>query len=145
MKITFERIPEEEEDEIIVRSSQQNSKLMRALADFEVQDIMLTAYGANEIFRIKPEDIFYVESVDRNTFLYGEDQVYRVKYKLYELEEILEPHDFFRASKSTLVNLLQIRSFTSAAAGRFEAVMKNDERVLISRHYMSSLRKLLDL
>jgi len=105
----------------------------------------LTAYSNDGIFRIRPEDVFYIEAVDRVAFLHCESEVYEAKYKLHELEKMLAAYDFFRVSKSMLVNLLQIRSFTSVAKRRLEAVMKNGEKVPISRHYMAALRNLLDL
>ena len=145
MKITFEKIDEEQEDEIIVRSSQQNPELMHALATLGSKELIFTAYKGEEIFRIAPEEIFYVEAVERNTFIYCEDEVLEIKYKLYEVEEMLTPHNFFRISKSMLVNLLQIRSFAPAATGRLKAVMKNGEKVLISRHYVVELKELLDM
>jgi len=145
VKITFEKIADGEEDEIIVRSSSKNPELMRVLALLESQDVILTAYSNGGIFRIRPEDVFYVEAIDRAVFLHCESEVYEAKYKLHELEKMLAAYDFFRISKSMLVNLLQIKSFTFVAKGRLEAVMKSGEKVPISRHYMAALKNLLDL
>jgi len=145
VKITIEKIAANEEDEVIVRCHHLNPKVMRAIAALEAQNTMLTAFDGEDIIRISPENVLYIESVDKQTFLYCQNKVYGSKSRLHELEDILKRCDFFRASKSLLVNLGMVQSFAPAVAGRFEAVMKNGEKVIITRHYVNELKKLLNI
>ena len=92
---------------------------------------------------LNPKEIYYFEAVDNKVFAYGEKEVYEMKAKLYELEEDFEGTDFFRASKSSIINLSQIKSLTPAFNGRFEALLYNKEKVIISRQYVSELKKKL--
>ena len=85
------------------------------------------------------------ESVDDKVFAYTTDAVYESKLKLYMLEEELPASDFFRASKAVIVNLSKIESLSPAFGGRFEAVLKNDYKVIISRNYVSVLKEKLGL
>lgn len=101
---------------------------------------MLIAFAGNEIHRVNPLDIFYIETVDNKTFLYCESNVYETKQKLYELEE-LNMKDFLRISKSVIVNLSKIKSLSPSMSGRLEATLKNGERVVISRQYVNELKK----
>ena len=68
-----------------------------------------------------------------------------MKHKLYELEELFCGTDFFRASKSYIVNLKKVKSIRPAFNGRFEAHMKNGEKVMISRQYVPVLKEKLGL
>jgi DNA-binding LytR/AlgR family response regulator len=109
-----------------------------------MQGSLLIVYKGSEIHRVAPTDVFYIETVDNKTFLYCEENVYEIKQKLYELEE-LKMKDFLRISKSTIVNLSKIKSLIPSMSGRLEAVLSNGERVVISRQYVSVLKKNLGM
>ena len=105
----------------------------------------LIAYVGNEIHRIQPKEIYYIEVVDNKTFLYCQDTVLETKQKLYELENYLSNSDFLRVSKSVLLNLSKIKSLSPALSGRFEATLDNNEKIIISRQYVSDLKKMLGI
>jgi DNA-binding LytR/AlgR family response regulator len=145
LKIIIEELEPGDEEHIIVRCHQIHPELMRALNAHKMQRAMLVAYKDSEIHRINPTDVFYIESVDNRTFLYCEREVYESKQKLYELEEALALGDFLRISKSTILNLRKVKSLMPAFSGRLEAVLRNGERVPISRHYVRELKKVLGI
>lgn len=94
-------------------------------------------------FEIPVGDIFYIESVDNKAFIYTQNKVYETRQKLYELEELLKSKRFLRISKSTLLNLMKISSIKPALNGRFTAVLYSGEETVISRKYVSELKKAL--
>ena len=112
------------------------------LNTIKAQDSFLIAYLGNEIHRIAPSDIYYIETVDNKTFLYCEKEVYESKQKLYEFEE-LKINDFLRISKSVVANLSKIKSLMPSISGRLEATLINGERIVISRQYVNELKKSL--
>ena len=61
------------------------------------------------------------------------------------LEQELPQDVFFRANKAVIVNLDKIDSLSPAFGGRFEAVLQNGYKVIISRNYVSLLKELLGL
>ena len=52
---------------------------------------------------------------------------------------------FMRASKSMILNLDKIRHLSPAFGGRFEALLENEEKVIISRQYVPVLKERLGL
>ncbi len=144
MKIVMEEPPEGEEEQIIIRCRRMTPELLRALALLKAQDTLI-AYGGNEIHRLRPAGIYYIDVVDNKTFIYLKDKVYESKQKLYELEQALANGDFLRVSKSVILNLSKIKSLSPALSGRFEALLDNGERIIISRQYMSDLKKRLGI
>jgi DNA-binding LytR/AlgR family response regulator len=86
-----------------------------------------------------------IDTVDNKTFLYLKDKVYESKQKLYELENSLANSDFFTSIKSVILNLRKIKSLSPALSGRFEALLDNGEKVIISRQYMGDLKKRLGI
>ena len=85
---------------------------------------------------IKPQ----LESVDKKVFAYCSQSVYEVKEKLYQVEELSEMLPFMRISKSMIINLDKIRHISPTLGGRFEALLDNDEKVIISRQYVPLLK-----
>lgn len=144
MKIIIEEPQEGEEEQILVKCRLMPPELLRALTLLKVQQA-LVAYDGNEIFRISPTNIYYIEAVDNKTFLYCRDKVYESKQKLYELEETFANSDFLRVSKSAILNLSKIKSLSPALSGRFQASLENGERIIISRQYVSELKKKLGI
>ena len=88
-------------------------------------------------------DLFYAESVDDRVFLYTTSDSYEIRMKLYELEDLLKNRSFLRISKSMLVNLMKISSVRPALNGRFSAILKNGEEIIISRKYVPALKQVL--
>jgi DNA-binding LytR/AlgR family response regulator len=144
LKIIIEKPQPGEEEHIIVKCHNISPELLNVLNTIKVQGNFLIASIGSEIHRIAPSDVFYIETVDNKTFIYCESEVYEIKQKLYELEE-LNMSDFLKISKSTIVNLSKIKSLIPSMSGRLEAVLSNGERVVISRQYVGDLKKNLGM
>jgi len=144
LKIVIEEPQDGEEEQIIVKCHQMSLELLRVLTLLKAQNALI-AYNGNEIHRVQPVGIYYIEVVDNKTFLYCKDKIYESKQRLYELEEALGNGDFLRVSKSVILNLSKIRMLSPALSGRFEATLNNGERVIISRQYVNDLKKRLGI
>jgi DNA-binding LytR/AlgR family response regulator len=94
---------------------------------------------------IEKHDVFYCESVDKRCYIYTSDEVFQTYLKLYELEERLTDSNFFRSSKSQIINLTKIVSLCPDFGGRIEAVMENGEKIIVSRQYSKLLKGKLGL
>ena len=94
---------------------------------------------------VSPNDIFYIESVDKKTFIYTEDKVLSTDKRLYELEEILDNRDFFRCSKSVIININKVVKLKPEITRNILATLSNNEVVVISRRYATELKKLLGI
>jgi len=94
---------------------------------------------------IDPQEVFYFDTVDKRYFIYTEHDVFETHLKLYEIEQLLPPALFFRSSKSQIINIAKIASLWPDIAGRLEVVMKNEERVIVSRQYARALKERLGL
>jgi Response regulator of the LytR/AlgR family len=144
LKIVIEELQDGEEEQIIIKCREMPEELLNMLAMLKSQGALI-AYEGNEIHRVSPKEIYYIEVVDNKTFFYCEDKVLESKQKLYELESALSNSDFLRVSKSVLLNLSKIKSLCPALSGRFEANLENNEKVIISRQYVGDLKKVLGI
>lgn len=145
MKITIEDRPDGGEDEIIIRCKQIDDHLLKLVYALKAGQEKLTATKGTVIVQVMPGDIFYFEAVDNKVFLYLEKDVYETRQKLYELEERFRGTDFVRVSKSVILNLSKVKTLSPAFNGRFEATMKNGEKLIVSRAYVPVLKEKLGL
>lgn len=145
MKITIQDCPTGEEEEIIIRCRQIDEQLLKMVYSVRAGHDKLTVSKGEKIFQIPPSAVYYFEAVDNRVYAYGEKEVYEIKCKLYELEERFLHTDFFRASKSTIINLSKVKNFSPAFNGRFEVNLKNEEKLMVSRQYVPSLKEKLGL
>lgn len=145
IKITIENIPDGVEPEIIIRSNDVDESLLQFIYSVQSVSRKLMGITNSQIHIINPQDVFYFESVDNKVFIYCREKVFESKLKLYEIEKLYEKSDFFRASKSTILNISKIDSIKPVFYGRFEALLQNGEKTVISRQYVPVLKKRLGL
>lgn len=145
MKISIQDIAPGEEEEIIIKCRDLDEALLKVIHELKTRRGKFTVTDNDKIRQIDAGDIYYFEAVDNKVFLYLERDVFEVRYKLYEIESEYENTDFFRASKSVIINLAKVRQFAPDFGGRFEAQMMNGEKLMISRQYVPGLKKRLGI
>lgn len=145
MKITIQDCPDEEEEEIIIRCKHMDANLLKLVYAVRAGREKITVSKGEDIFQVRPSEIYYFEAVDGKVFAYLEKEVCETRYKLYELEGQLRGTDFFRATKSTIINLAKVKNIRPDFNGRFEVCMKNEERLVVSRQYVPDLKEKLGI
>ena len=145
MKITIENVPEGGEPEIILRCNAPDESLLRLIYSVNSSSRKLIGMTDLQMHIINPREVYYFEAVDHKVFIYCHEKVYESRLKLYELETEYESGDFFRASKSSILNVAKIESLRPVLYGRYEALLQNGEKVYISRQYVPVLKQKLGL
>ncbi|MBR3268177.1 MAG: LytTR family transcriptional regulator DNA-binding domain-containing protein [Oscillospiraceae bacterium] len=145
MRIIIESPQPNDEDVVIVRCAVPDQRLISMLLAFQTANTELMGYQDEKIVRLNYQDVFYFEANENRVFAYCRSEVYEVKYKLYELEELYTPLDFVRCSKSLIVNMEKIESLSPLFSGKLEAHLKNNEKIVISRQYVHSLKEKLGI
>lgn len=143
MKLEIKKVPESEPELVEIRYHWITEEIQELISFVKSRQGQLTASRDGKRFEIPVVDLFYAESVDDRVFLYTAHDSYEIRIKLYELEELLKSRHFLRISKGMLVNLMKIASVRPALNGRFSAVLKNGEEVIISRKYVPALKQTL--
>lgn len=109
MKIQINEDANLQDTEIIINCKQTNNEILKLIAMLRVMDCKLTGTKNQETYILDATQILYIDTVDKKTFFYTKTEVYETPLKLYELEEQLSSHGFFRASKSVIINFNQIK------------------------------------
>ncbi|KGK89952.1 putative HTH-type transcriptional regulator [bioreactor metagenome] len=145
MKITINESSNNSEVEIIIKCKAVDDEIHRIMSMIKNSEEKILGIVDGSTHFIEPENIFYFESVDKKTFMYTKSQVLETHLKLYEIEKKLTKYDFFRASKSTVINISKIKRLSPRFNGKLEVLLENDERLIISRQYVRIIKEILGL
>ncbi len=143
MKIKIEIDENLTEEEIVIRGSaltEEMTAVQKAVADVLARKQTLTFYKNETEYYIPLDEILFFETEDGGISAHTSAEVYTVKYKLYELEQVL-PRNFIRVSKSTILNVSKVysveRNLTASSIVQFAGSHK---QVYVSRYYYKSLK-----
>ena len=143
MDVKIEKIAAGDREQVLIRCRAVTEEVREIEAFVKSRQGRLTGVQDARQYEVAIGDLYYIESVDGKTFLYTKEQVYETPFRIYELESRLKANHFLRISKSTLLNLMKIRSIRPALNGRLAAVLPSGEEVIISRSYVKDLKSAL--
>lgn len=145
MKVTIDESIDQMETEIIIKCNSINTEIQRLLSIIKSPEEKVLGLIDGTTHFIDPENIFYFESVDKKTFVYTNSKVFETPLRLYEAEEKLSKYDFFRGSKSIVINISKIKKISPKFNGRLEVSLENDEKLIISRQYVPIIKEILGI
>ena len=140
MKIVIQTDSSIQETTLSITCKDITPELERLISVFRLADKKLSAKKNGEVHLIELKSVLYVESLERNTFIYTDDDVYESSYRLYELESMLGECNFVRVNKSTLLNLNKIKSIKSDIDRRIRVTLENGYQLIISRSYAEEFK-----
>lgn len=143
MKLKEEHDPSCVEIEIAIRYAEKNSKVERIISYLQSVDRQLKCDKDDAEKMLDIADIYYIESVEKKTFVYLEKLVYHTNFRLYQLTEDLREYGFVQISKSCILNINVLDSIKPLLNSRMEATLKNGEKVFINRRYLHKVKKAL--
>lgn len=144
MKVTIRNVLSKQDEQVIIECVEMTKEFEDIKNYCLAKDSFLIGYtNMAEQQPVSIKEILYVEAVGENVFAYTHTSVLKIRKRLYELEQELAPCHFIRCSKSFLICLLKVNSIRPALNGRYLACMENGEKVMISRKYAKSVKKMI--
>nr|WP_319489218.1 LytTR family DNA-binding domain-containing protein [uncultured Caproiciproducens sp.] len=147
MKIRIELVNDLDEDEVLIRCGRVDDtiqKIHQYILEQSSPGAKITFYKQNQEFYFPLDEVLFFETEGEHIYAHTADDAYLIKYRLYELEEILPKH-FVRAAKSTIVNIMQVYSITrNLTASSLVQFINSHKQVYVSRYYYGELRQRLN-
>lgn len=140
----FKVIIDKTKDEEIVATVREPSALTE-----QIQQLVLaytgtdriTAYGEDDTKILKVHEIVCITVQDGKTYAVDENaKQYRLKQRLYELEELLPP-SFIRINKSAIANETHIQKFAANFSGAVDVVFRGGYREYVSRRCFAQIKR----
>ena len=98
------------------------------------------AFDEEKQIRIDCSDVYYLESVERKMFIYTKKDVYRFNSSMAEIEELIKDTEMVRISRTCIMNTDHLKEIRQLKNSHLEAVMDNDEMLIVSRKYLKDIK-----
>lgn len=146
IKITTNISNEFKEASIIINAPELSDEIQNVInyiSNINTAPHQIMASKNNEIYFIDLNKIICFFSKNKYNYVRTQDGIYKVKYKLYELEELLKQKDFIRISNSCIINIQQVEYFDTSILGTILVKLKDNTQETVSKRNVSHIMKLL--
>lgn len=119
------------------------NKAVKALTADRVKYIM--GYAVGKLTPLDPPEIIRFYTENKKVQAQTVKQVYDIRERLYQLEELLNPREFIRISNNEIVNLHRIQDLELTFNGTFKINLQHGISTYTSRRYVNHLKRRLGL
>jgi DNA-binding LytR/AlgR family response regulator len=145
MKVSIDICSKYKEPYAVIYTDKVTDEIQRMLDLFHTNETPITALKNEEdLIILQPMEIYMVRIEDGDTIIYGQNQKYRSRKRLYEIGQQLGKQ-FMQISKSTLINLSYMDSIEPGFSGTLLLNLKNGCKDYVSRTYLPEYKRYLGL
>jgi two-component system LytT family response regulator len=92
-------------------------------------------HNGDRIYFVPYADVDWIEAAGNYVRLHAGNETHLMRSSMHALEESLAGTPFVRIHRSTIVNIERIRELRPTFAGDYVVILRNDERLTLSRTY----------
>lgn len=145
MKIVIDINERYSDVEVGIKAPRLTQDIEKMISLMRMINMQIAVKKGGETYLLDTAKILYIETVERNTFVYTEAATYESDLKLYEMEQELLEQNFCRISKQSIINLKKVKSLKADINRKIRVTLVNDEQIIVSRMYSETLRKRLGI
>ena len=127
---------------VTVEYPEWNRSVENLVRKIERLDMSFVGKSEDSSVRIGVLDIYYIENVERKLFIYTGDEVYRLESSMADLEKHAYDIGLVRVSRTCIMNIEHLKEIRQIRNSHLEAVMDNDERLIVSRKYLPDIKRM---
>ena len=141
MILKLEQNAAQKDIEVILKYPVRNKTVERLISFVNSFNTKIEGYIDDSIKQINVLDIFYIESSDKISIAFCEEESYKTKYRLYQINEKLKGFGFVQISKYCLLNINKLDKIKPLTNRRMEAILINGKRLFITRKYLYDIKR----
>jgi two-component system LytT family response regulator len=127
-------------------SAELSQRLSALLADHNARTrrhrrLVIRESGA--VLLLQTDDIDWLEATGDYVLLHLGKRSHMIRETMNRMEARLDPNQFLRIHRSTIVNIDRIRRLHLISKGEYEVVLRDDTRLAVSRSYRNGIQRLL--
>lgn len=123
-------------------------KLLALLSEVEARKPRfpdrLVIKSSGRVILLKVDDVDWIDAAGNYVKLHSKGESHLLRETMGRLEERLDPEKFLRIHRSTMVNIECIRELQQQFHGDYLVILKNGQRLTLSRSYRDKIQGLLD-
>lgn len=146
MKVSLEIDQKFEETKVLIECQCLDASVQDLLDFIKGMDTEFIVGRDGEMQHIlKPDEIHYFHTKKDGVIAVTANGSFKLKEKLYELEEILPANKFIRLSKSVIANLHELSRFEASFNGTLCVYFKSGAKEYVSRTYVNTIKETLKM
>ena len=122
----------------------QVKQLVEDISAFVNEGIAVTDFRGEKIM-LPTRDILRIYTENQRVMVQDAKGIYNTPEKLYELEGRLDEGQFFRISKSEIVNLKKIKRLDLNITGTIKVILSDGTEAYTSRRNVTKLKQILGI
>lgn len=146
IKINTNISSEFEETSITINAPELSTEvqnIIKYVSNINTIPTQIVANENNKIYFIDLERVICFFSKDKYNYVRVKEGTYKIRYKLYELEEIFKEKDFVRISNSCIINIRQVECFDIGMLGTILVKLKDNTQETVSKRNYAQVKKIL--
>lgn len=137
-----------DKDKILINiiASEPSLQLSNIISDIQnnsKKQSLITAERNNHIYVLETDTIERFYSRNQYTYCFCQNDEYKIKKRLYELENILDGKIFIRISNSCIINVKKIDCFDMGIVGNIVVKFKDGTIENVAKRRLSNVAKFL--
>ncbi|TCL55211.1 LytTr DNA-binding domain-containing protein [Kineothrix alysoides] len=141
MKLMLQHKKELQETEIEIKYPEMTERITQMIQYIRQYDFVIEGFKEDKVYKIPLEQVYYIETTDRKTFVYLGNDVYESRKTIQTIESTLEGTTIIRIGKSLLLNISMLKSLKPYPNHRIKVELLNGEHLLVSRRYIAILKE----
>ncbi len=106
---------------------------------------MIAGFQGERAALLAQDSLIRIYGAGGRIFAATEEGEYRLRLRLYELEERLDRRIFVRISNSEIISLKKVKNFDLSLAGTIRVSLSDGSAAYVSRRYVKKIRQVLGL
>ena len=146
MKVSLDIDSGFDESKVIIECKEMDDSIKNIIDFIKGQETRFLVGREGDMQHIlKPVEIHYFHTNNDTVTAVTAKGEFRLKEKLYELEELLPPNQFIRLSKSVIANLDELSRFEASFNGTLCVYFKSEAKEYVSRNYVNTIKESLKM
>ncbi|MCR5167270.1 MAG: LytTR family transcriptional regulator [Oscillospiraceae bacterium] len=126
---------------VVVEYPEWDDSAERLMHRIESMNVSLPGRTEGSTVSIDIAELYYIENVERKVFLYTRNDVYRYDGTMADIEKAAADTGLVRISRTCIMNTMHLREIRQIRNSHLEAMLDNDEKLIVSRKYLQDIKK----
>lgn len=132
------------DEEILIYAHEKTPLICEIEELVKNNSVDLIGYTENETVKLNLNDVYCFFTEDNKVYALTENEKYRLKSRLYQLEENLN-NSFVKINQSCIANIKKIDRFKATVGGSLTVIFKNGHIDYVSRRNLKNVKERLGL
>ncbi|MBO7600504.1 MAG: LytTR family transcriptional regulator [Lachnospiraceae bacterium] len=104
-------------------------------------DFLPVSNEKKEHLKLSPDEVIYIEAFGKNIEIHTMNETYYSRERMYRLEEMLDPAEFVRISKSVIISKSHVKKIRPTLSMKYVLTLSNKDTVDVTRSYYNEFRR----